>query len=101
MHDETFVFRVTLPNEGQSSGIQTLFTGFHAPAVIDDEAQTEGNIFMLEHCDVLFRPVFKYMEIFLFQISDWMVLLISDTDMHLGEINVHIELEVVVFLCPN
>ena len=55
---------------------------------------------MLEDGYFLLHPVFKYPEIVFFQISDGMILLIGDIDVHLGEIHVHIEFK-RVFLRPQ
>src|SRR5439155_20458453 len=79
-------------------GIQSLFAGFPAAAVVNNQSKTDRNIFVLEYRKRLLSLVFKNPEIFPIQVADGMVLLIGDIHMQFGEIDIHIELEIIVFL---
>ena len=56
---------------------------------------------MLEHGERLLVLVLENTEVFPFQVPDGTILLISDTDVDFGEIDIHIQLENVVFLSPQ
>jgi hypothetical protein len=93
MDDECFIFNVTLTDEGKGSRIQPLLSRFNTAAIIDNQAEANGDIFVLEYRDFLLGPVLENAEIFLFQVTYRMVLLVSDIDMNLRKIHVNAQFE--------
>ena len=71
VHDERFVIRIALANKRQRGAIHALALVSHASAVVDDQSETQRDIFMPERLDglrnliledlkVLFRqPVYR------------------------------------------
>jgi hypothetical protein len=93
VNDEGFVLRITLADKRESRGVQPLFARLNAATVIDDQAEADGNIFVLEDRNTLLRLVLIYPEMFFFQVSDRTVLLIGNIDVDFGEIHVNVQFE--------
>src|SRR5262249_35022183 len=98
--DKRLILWIALAHEGEGCRVHALLSGFHAAAVADHQSQTNWYIFMFEYGDFLLRPVLEYPEIIFFQVSDGMILLIGDIDVHLSEVHIYIEF-IDGFLSPK
>src|SRR5690348_5490198 len=93
MDNEGLVVRVSFLNERQGRRIQALFSGLDTAAVVDDEAEAEGHVFMLEDRYLLLDRILQKGKTFFNEIAYRTVLLVDNTDVQFSEVDLDVQFE--------
>src|SRR5215831_17648847 len=98
MDNEGLVVRVSLLNKRQRRRIKAFFSGLDTAAVVDDEAEAEGHVFMLEDRYLLLYRILQKRKTLFNEIAYRTVLLVGNTDVQFGKVDIHIELKSRIIL---
>src|SRR5262249_28815172 len=91
--DERLVYWIAFTNKRKCGSVQALLSRFDTAAVINNQPQAEWSVFVFKDRNPLFLPVLENAEIFLLQVTDRSISLISDIYMHFSKIDVHTKFE--------
>src|ERR1051326_4871550 len=93
MDNEGLVVRVSLLNERQRRCIKAFFSGLDTAAVVDDEAEAEGHVFMLEDRYLLLDRILQKGKTFFNEITYRTVLPVGNTDVQFSKVHLDVQFE--------